>query len=122
MRTQGLRQRIEIQEQITSKDTNGVAVLIWVTVELDSNTILDNVPARVLTGPGKAQFLAQQQQDDVAARIFFRYKEFPGLTAKHRIIWRTGADRVFDIMGEPDLDETAQREWRVTCRAGMNDG
>jgi SPP1 family predicted phage head-tail adaptor len=119
MRTQGLRQRIEIQEQISTEDTSGDIGLRWVTVEIDSTRLLDAVPARVLTGPGKAQFLAQQQQDDVAARIFFRYKEFTGLTAKHRIIWN---GRPFDIIGEPDLDETAQREWRVTCRAGMNDG
>lgn len=121
MRTQGLRHRIEIQEQIEALDTSGELVRIWVPVERDSNTLLISVPARVLTGaqPGRAPFLAQQQQDDVAARITFRYKEFPGLTAKHRILWN---GRVFDIMGEPDLDETAQREWRVTCRAGLNDG
>lgn len=122
MRTQGLRHRIEIQEQIETKDSSGELVRRWVTV-LRGSTPLDAVPARVLTGPSSARasapFLAQQQQDDVAARITFRYKEFPGLNAQHRVLWN---GRIFDIMGEPDLDETAQREWRLTCRAGMNDG
>lgn len=121
MRTQGLRQRIEIQEQIETADSAGELVRVWVPVERDSSTLLISVPARVLTGAARspAPFLAQQQQDNIAARITFRFKEFPGLTSKHRILWE---GRTFEIMGEPDLDETAQREWRVTCRAGLADG
>ena len=119
MRTQGLRHRIEIQEQITTTDTSGDAVLQWVTVEIDSNTRLDAVPAHVVTGPGRSYFLAQQEQGYVVATISFRYKEFPGLTATHRIIWD---GRVYDIISQPELDETARREWKAVCRAGINDG
>jgi len=121
MRTQGLRHRVEIQEQIEVVDTNGELTRQWVPVERDSNTLLIDVPARVLTGeqPRGAPFLAQQQQNEVAARISFRYKEFPGLNGTHRILWN---GRVFDIIGDPSLDETAQREWRCICRAGSDDG
>lgn len=104
------RHRVTIEQQVESRDAMGGVVVTWLEFAA-------NVPAEVLTGPGREAVAADQQQADIAARINLRY--LPGLTAKMRIVWD---GRVFNIEGEPDLDPTARREMRCKCTAGMNDG
>lgn len=104
------RHRVTIEQQVESRDAMGGVVVSWVPFAL-------NVPAEVLTGPGRELIAADQQQADIAARINLRY--MPGVTAKMRIVWD---GRLFNIEGEPDLDPTGRRELRCKCTAGVNDG
>ena len=77
-----------------------------------------DVPAEVLTGPGREFLQSGQMQSDVAARI--RVPWFPGgIDASWRVLWD---GRVFDIKGDPDLDASGRREYRIKCKAGVNDG
>lgn len=112
-----LRHRITFQEKVGVRDSEGVLTETWVDATLDSETELVDVPAEVLTGPGREFTAAAEVQADVAARITCRW--FPGLLSSWRILWD---GRVFNIGGEPDTDITGRREWRIKATAGVNDG
>ena len=112
-----LRHRVTFQEFVSSRDSEGVLTEGWQNAWIDSETELVDVPAEVLTGPGREAIAAGAQQADVSARITCRW--FPGLDATWRILWD---GRVFAILGDPDTDLTGRREWRIKCAAGMNDG
>jgi len=112
-----LRHRITFQEQVEEKDSDGHTSIEWVNAWLNSETELVDVPAEVLTGPGREFVESGAMQADVAARITCRW--FPGLLASWRILWD---GRVFNIAGEPDTDATGRREWRIKATAGVNDG
>lgn len=104
------RHRVTIEQQMETRGEMGGVIVTWVP-------FANNVPAEVLTGPGRDAIAADAQQADVSARINLRY--LPGLTGKMRIVWD---GRLFNIIGEPDLDPTARREWRCKCSAGISDG
>lgn len=110
--------RITFQEQITEIDTDGFPSTTWQNVWLDSDTELENVPAEVLTGPGREFEQSGQTQADVVARI--RCPWFPGgIQASWRILWD---GFVFNIGGIPDMDASGRREYRIKCKAGVNAG
>lgn len=111
------RHRIEIQQKATSRHPDsGADVVTWSTVALDSNTLLDSVPAEVLTGPGREFRESNAPQSEISARINFRW--FPGLTQQMRIIWN---GQVFNIEGI-EMDATNRHEYRTQCSTGVNDG
>ena len=113
-----LRHAITFQAQVTERDSDGVATTTWENAWADSETELVDVPAEVLTGPGREFLQSGQMQSDVAARITCRW--FPGgPQASWRILWD---GRVFNIKGDPDTDATGRREWRFKVTAGLNDG
>ena len=111
-----LRHRVEFQEQVTTRDSEGRATVSWETVMLDSETPLDSVPAEVLTGPGREFIESGQKQGTTAARINVRW--FPGLLSSWRVLWD---GRVYNIE-TVETDITARREWRMRCSEGVNDG
>lgn len=111
-----LRHRVTFQEQVTERDSEGVEVTNWQTVWLDSDTELADVPAEVLTGPGREAVIAGQVNADTVARITVRW--FPGLSQSWRILWE---GLIYNIRTF-DTDATARREWRIRCTEGMNDG
>ncbi|HKK31096.1 MAG TPA: phage head closure protein [Alphaproteobacteria bacterium] len=111
------RHRIQIQEAVDAQDpTTGVITRTWATVSLDSDTPLDSVPARALTGQGRETHAAGTKLAETEARFEFRW--FAGLTEAMRIVWD---GRVYDILSI-DTDETARREYRVRCKGGLTDG
>lgn len=112
-----LRHRIEFQELTEEQDSETGAVLSsWQTAYLDSDTLLNSVPAEVLTGPGREFRQSGTTQAETTARINLRW--FPGLSPEWRIIWD---GRVYNITGiETDL--TGRREWRLRCIDGVSDG
>lgn len=116
--TQRLIHRVTFQRQVPVEDSEGFPSVTWATVQLDSETFLEDVPAEVLTGPGREFVQSGQVQADIAARI--RVPWFPGgINPAWRILWD---GLVFNIAGIPDLDATARREYRIKCTAGTNDG
>lgn len=117
LRAGRLRHRITFQELITERDSDGVATSSWQNAWIDSDTELVDVPAEVLTGPGREFEAAGATQADVAARITVRW--FEGLDSSWRIQWD---GRTFDIAGDPDTDSTGRREWRIKATAGVSDG
>ncbi|SDW94934.1 phage head closure protein [Lysobacter enzymogenes] len=113
-----LRHAITFDEQVVSRDANGVQVVAWVVATLPTGEPLVDVPAEVLTGPGREFLQSGQMQSDVAARITCRW--FPGgIKASWRVRWD---GRVFNIKADPDTDATGRREYRFVVVAGVNDG
>lgn len=112
-----LRHRVAVQEQVETQDPNtGALSVSWQNVTLSGGTVLNNLPAEVLTGPGKEIFQAEARQGEIAARINTRW--FPGLTQKMRIVWEGQNFNIQSI----ETDVTARREYRLKCVAGVNDG
>lgn len=110
---QDLIHRVEIQFKAGQvADSSGEYEDDWQTLIVDG-IMLNNVPAKVLTGPGRYGEILQADQvvGDIAARITLRW--FPGLLAQHRILWD---GHIFGIMGIPQTDPSARREWRVVCQ------
>lgn len=106
-----------MQEQIeTQNTTTGAMSIVWQNVMLDTDTVLDSVPAEVLTGAGREFNQSGAIQGEIVARINMRW--FPDLTQAMRILWD---GKVFNIHSiETDL--TGRQEYRLKCTAGVNDG
>lgn len=112
-----LRHRIEFQELVEEQDSEtGAIETSWQTAYLDSDTLLDSVPAEVLTGPGREFRNSGTTQAETSARINLRW--FPGLLPTWRILWD---GRIFNIQSI-ETDTTARREYRLRCIDGVNDG
>jgi head-tail adaptor len=113
--------QVAIQSRAETKDSaTGAVSYTWATattLALDSEWSADALPALVMTGPARGEFMAADaKQAETAARIRLPY--VGGLTSDMRILW---AGRVFNILAL-ELDLTAAREWRITCSEGVNDG
>lgn len=105
-----LRHRVTIQELVEVQDTTtGAVTREWEDVYTD-------VPAEVLTGPGREFVQSGATQGEIDARINLRW--FPGLTQKMRITWDTS---VFNIISL-ETDMTARQEYRLKCKSGVSDG
>jgi head-tail adaptor len=113
---QRLRERITFERQVVDQDSNGDTTIAWETAALDSDTDLEDVPAEVLTGPGREMLAAEVVQGEIVARINLRW--FPGLDHAWRIVH---GDRVYNIRSI-ETDVTGRREYRLRCTAGVNDG
>ena len=112
-----LRHRIEFQELIEEQDSETGAVLLsWQTAYLDSDTLLNSVPAEVLTGPGREFRQSGTTQAETTARVNLRW--FPGISPEWRILWD---GRVYNITSI-ETDITGRREWRLRCIDGVSDG
>lgn len=107
-----LRHRIEIFEKaITQDSTTGAVEETWQYFMLDDGTVLDSVPAEVLTGQGKEFNQGGTIQGEVSARINLRW--FPKLRQDMLIIWE---DYYYNILSiETDL--TGRQEYRLRCTA-----
>lgn len=112
-----LRHRIHIQEPVdTQHPDTGIVTRTWATFSLDSDHPLNEVPAEVLTGPGREMHAAGTKLAETSARINTRW--FPGLLETMRILWD---GKTFDIISI-ETDATARREYRVRVRDGLSDG
>lgn len=112
-----LRHRITFQEQVNTQDPNtGAVTLSWENVWLDSSTELKDVPAEVLTGPGREWVGAGTINAETAARINLRW--FPGLNTAWRILWD---GQVYNIQSK-ETDVTGRQEWRLRCVDGPSEG
>ena len=112
-----LRHRVAIQEAQQGQDPiTGEITITWMDVTLADGTVLDAVPAEVLTGPGRELLAAGAKQAETTARINLRW--FPGLEPTMRVLWD---GRVYNITSL-DTDITGRREWRLRCSGGLTNG
>lgn len=84
--------------------------------------VYTDVPAEVLTGPGREGVAAGAERAETDARINFRW--LPGIDSKMRVIWETepnGERPEFSIQSI-ELDATGAREIRLRCVHGRDDG
>lgn len=110
MLSPNLRHRVTIQVRTqTQSVTTGAVTDSW-------GTFLANVPAQVLTGPGREFESANAKQAQTTARIIMRW--FSGLLPTHRILWD---GRVFDILSI-ETDETGRIDYRLRVADGVNQG
>lgn len=115
MRSGNLRHRITFQHktQVRSGETLSHQ---WRPAVSDDGQTMANIPAEVLTGPGRELTAAGATHAEVAARINLRW--FPGLKAAWRIL-HDGS--IYDITAT-STDRTGRREWRLVCKTGVSDG
>jgi SPP1 family predicted phage head-tail adaptor len=110
MLSQRLRHRVDIEQKTAEFTSYGEEVgFVWAPVYLD-------VPAEVLTGPGREFNAADAKQAETTARINLRW--FPGLTPAMRVVWE---GKKFDILSI-ETDVTARKEYRLRCKEGASDG
>ena len=110
MLAQRLRHRVDVDEQVEEVTSHDEVVgHVWVP-------FAENVPAEVLTGPGREPTAANAKQTETTARMTLRW--FPGLLPTMRIRWE---GRRFDIVSI-ELDVTARREYRLQLKDGLTDG
>lgn len=111
--------RVHLQEKVeTQNRVTGAISHAWATfyIDGDSDKPCDELPAEVLTGPGKEAISADAKRAEASARITLPW--FPGLLPTMRILWE---GRVFDITSI-ELDRTARMEYRLICKDGLTDG
>lgn len=105
-----LRHRVTVQELVEVQNTTTGAI------SREWENVYSDVPAEVLTGPGKEFVQSGATQGQIAARINMRW--FPGLTQKMRITWDTNIFNITSI----ETDMTGRQEYRLKCVAGVTDG
>ncbi len=115
MRAGRLRHRITFEQKISSRNDDNDLVETWETATVGSQSMV-NVPAEVLSGPGKELIAAGALHSEVSARINLHW--FAGFTTAWRI--RHGAE-IYDITMW-STDATGRRELRLACKAGVNNG
>lgn len=118
-----LRHRITFQVNGTgTRDEDGFLIpgtAGWQTVVLGDGTRLENVPAEVLTGPGREFQGGAATQAETSARINLRW--FPA-DDRDMAAWRVLWDgRVYNITSV-ETDITARREWRLRVVDGPSEG
>lgn len=112
-----LRHRVTFEEFNEGQvDENGFPTSGgWQTVTLPGGLKLEDVPAEVLTGPGREWVGSAAPQSDTSARINVRW--FPA-DEREMAAWRVLWDgRVYGIQSV-ETDATARREWRLRCIYG----
>lgn len=91
----------------------------WQTAVLPDGTPLVDVPAEVLTGPGREWVGAAAPQAEAAARINLRWFPVDRLEiVRWRLLWDGG---IYNITSA-ETDTTARREWRLRCADGPTEG
>lgn len=118
-----LRHRVTFQvNQPVQRDSNGFPVPGtggWQTAVLPDGTRLEDVPAEVLTGPGREWVGSGAPQSDTSARINVRW--FPA-DEREMAAWRVLWDgRIYNITSA-ETDITARREWRLRVNNGPSKG
>lgn len=110
MQAQRYRHRVTIQGpvQVQDSDTGDVS-LEWVDVYAD-------VPAEVLTGPGRETTADQTTIAQTDARINFGW--LPDVDQTFRVVWQGQRYNILSI----EQDRTARREIRLRCVFGPTDG
>lgn len=107
-----LRHRVAVQQIMESQNSQTGAISeVWVTRVLDDNTVLNAVPAEVLTGAGREFVQGGAVQSEFNARMNLRW--FPDLTMKMRIVWDNKVYQITSI----ETDVTARREYRLKVLA-----
>ena len=109
MLTHRLRHRVTFEECVNVQEGSGAWLTTWRPVFIAGMTLF-NVPAEVLTGPGKERLMGGAVHAETTARITLRW--FPGLKPDWRILWE---DRTFNITSI-ETDRTGRREYRLTCK------
>ncbi|ATW62305.1 hypothetical protein Psp6_00052 [Pseudomonas phage Psp6] len=105
------RHRVTFEKPVTERDrVDGGVIINWVQT-------FANVPAEVLTGPGKDANAANAEEGVEVARVNVRW--FPGLLSSWRMLWD---GRVWELTGPPETDATARREYRIQVSTGSHDG
>lgn len=105
-----LRHRVNVQQRVETQDsTTGEITVEW-------QNVYANVPAEVLTGPGKEFYQSGARQAETTARMTLRW--FPGLTQKMRLVWDGKNYNILSI----ETDTTGRRDYRLRCSEGVNEG
>ena len=114
---QRYRHRISFERKVEVQDSEtGALSYSWEVVELDSDVLLDSVPAEVLTGPGREFNAADAKQAETSARINFRW--FGDVHQDWRVVW---SGRNYNILSV-EYDATGRRETRLRVQEGATDG
>ncbi|WP_102945672.1 head-tail adaptor protein [Stenotrophomonas sp. VV52] len=88
----------------------------------DWGVLYENVPAEVLTGPGREGVAAGAERAETDARINLRW--LPGIDTEMRVIWESepNGQRPEFAIQTMELDATGMREIRLRCVHGRESG
>lgn len=115
MMAQAMTERVTIQEPLQVRDpVTGSVSTSWVTWMVGGAPMQD-VPAAVLTGPGREPQQAGSRRGEADLRVSMHY--LPGLTQRHRVIWRGEPYGVVSV----ELDASNRRVVRLLCRRQERD-
>ncbi len=109
MRSGAYRHRIDLQVNNKTRTANGGFKDKWEDFAI-------GVPAECLTGGGREPDAANSKRSEADLRVNFRW--FEGVNSQLRLVWN---GVIYDITSI-DLDATARRECRLTCKTGLNQG
>lgn len=86
------------------------------------SNVYANVPAEVLTGPGREGVAAGAERAETDARINLRW--LPGIDTQMRVIWESepNGQRPEFAIQTMELDATGMREIRLRCVHGRESG
>lgn len=105
-----LRHRVTIQEPVNIQDpVTGGLTSSWQDVA--------SVWAQVYPLSAREFIAAQAGQAEITTRITIRYR--PGITAKHRIIFRGQTYNIEGVLPDP---ESGLEYCTLPCSQGVNDG
>ena len=104
-----LRHRVEIEEQISERDSDGVLVTYWAPVA--------SVWAAVEPVSVKEWIQSGQMQSEVKARFVIRYR--PDIRASMRIVHR---GLYYNIVGAFSDKESGREYLTLPVTEGVNDG
>lgn len=105
-----LRHRIDIQQRVEERDTQGAQVFVWVNLHT-------SVPAEVVPLSVREFIAAQALQAQVVARVTIRYR--PGLDASMRIVYR---GQIYNPAGWLPDPDAGLEYLTAPVSAGVNDG
>lgn len=112
MLSQRLRHRVTFQQRTDVQDEWTLEPSVtWANV---SGWV--NVPAEVLTGPGREAITGGAKHTEIAARINLRKRD--GISTQWRVIWNSNTYDITSI----EYDYTGEREMRLICKGSIGDG
>jgi len=110
---QRYRHRITILRQSALRDADGRQFVEWVGVPG-----LTNIPAQVLTGPGREAIAAGTRVAEADLRVALPWAP-TNIRAADRVLW----DGVqYEITAAPEFDASARREVRLLCKLALGGG
>lgn len=103
-----LRHRVAVQQVVEAQNPDtGARTELWVDYQLTDGTLMNAVPAEVLTGAGREYVQSGATQSEYNARMNLRW--FPNLNTKMRIVWDGSTYDIVSI----ETDATARQEYRL---------
>jgi len=113
-----LRHRIDLEERVVTRDTEGGEIVSWVLWAAA-------VPAEVAPASGKEMMVGGAELGQVTTRIVIRWRPgvVPTMRAIHRqTIFEEESSTIYNIVAQLPDPETGRVSITLLCNTGANNG